>query len=83
MTRNFTKLHLLTEMMNKQLVLRAKLAKLQGELLILTSRLMFTADKQQRKTINESISKIKREIRSTTRAFKKAHAACNRLSKKI
>lgn len=79
MTKQFSYIQMLKEVTDKQTLLSVKLVELQGQQLMLTSKLILTFDKKQRKEIIDSSKKLDKQINVLTKALKKI----NKLSAKL
>jgi hypothetical protein len=79
MTKQFSYIQMLEEVTDKQTLLSAKLIELQSQQLMLTSKLIFTFDKKQRKVIIDGSKKLDKQINAVSKALVKI----NKLSDKL
>lgn len=81
MTKQFSYIQMLEEVTDKQTLLSVKLVELQGQQLMLSSKLIFTFDKKQRKEIIDDSKKLDKQINTLTKALKKINKISAKLQK--
>jgi hypothetical protein len=79
MTKQLSYIQILEEATDKQTLLSIKLVELQGQQLMLTSKLIFTFDKKQRKEITKESKKLDKQINVLTKALNKLSATLQRV----
>lgn len=81
MTKQLTYIQMLEEVTDKQTSLGIKLAELQGQQLMLTSKLLFAFDKKQRKEIMGENKKLDKQINAVVKALEKINKISAKLQK--
>lgn len=81
MTKQLTYIQMLEEVTDKQTSLGIKLAELQGQQLMLTSKLLFAFDKKQRKEIMGESKKLDKQINAVAKALEKINKISAKLQK--
>jgi hypothetical protein len=72
---------MLEEVTEKQNLLSIKFIELQGQQLMLTSKLILTFDKKQRKEIIDGSKKLNKQINALSKALKKINKLFAKLQK--
>jgi hypothetical protein len=81
MTKQFSYIQMLEEVMDKQNLLSVKLVELQSQQLMLTSKLIFTFDKKQRKAMIDDSKKLDKQIKALTKTLTKINKLSDKLQK--